>query len=302
MEIGQIEAFERTAREGNFTRAAESLDLTQPAISARITTLEAELGGKLFKRTGRNLTLTPLGERFLPHAQRMLAALADGLQELKDFRSGKQGEVKIAAPAPYVLSYLVNTLAHFRNQHPSVDILIRERDKRTILGMLYDNVINLGLVSAPIYDRRLKQLAHFRDPIHACASPNHPLASRSAIHMEDLYQYTIFRVSMFPQMTAFIDTLAENAREGSGGAVIAVPMIMALQLVIMGQGITFLPESYIKPALEKQDVVILPIEEMPQLYSEAVLVAHQERELDHVQSEFARILKASWRHLLVLAL
>ncbi|GAB4314839.1 MAG: LysR family transcriptional regulator [Phototrophicales bacterium] len=299
MELGQIEAFERTAREGNFTRAAESLGLTQPAVSARITTLEAELGGKLFKRTGRNLTLTPLGERFLPHARRMLAALADGLQELKDFRSGKRGEVKIAAPAPFVLSYLVHTLAHFRDQHPAVDILIRERDKRTIFSMLHDNVINLGLVSAPVYDRQLKPLAHFRDPIRPCAAPTHPLASFNKIHMQDLHGHTVFRVSMFPQMTAFIDTLAENAREGSGGAVIAIPMIMALQLVILGQGVSFLPESYLKPAIQKRDVVILDIADMPQLYNEAVLVMHRERTLDHVQHEFIRILKAVWRNLLV---
>jgi DNA-binding transcriptional LysR family regulator len=64
MDITQIEAFERVAREGTFTRAAETLDLTQPAVSMRVTALEKELGGKLFERRGRGLQLTPLGECF----------------------------------------------------------------------------------------------------------------------------------------------------------------------------------------------------------------------------------------------
>ena len=66
MELGQLEAFDRVARDGTFTRAAESLGLTQPAVSTRISLLEAELGGELFERRGRQLFLTPLGERFLP--------------------------------------------------------------------------------------------------------------------------------------------------------------------------------------------------------------------------------------------
>ncbi len=68
MELSQIEAFSRTVHEGSFTRAAESLNLTQPAVSARIAMLEAELGGTLFERRGRQLQLTPLGQHFLCRA------------------------------------------------------------------------------------------------------------------------------------------------------------------------------------------------------------------------------------------
>jgi DNA-binding transcriptional LysR family regulator len=300
MELSQIEAFDRAARDGSFTRAARSLGLTQPAVSTRISALEAELGGPLFERRGRSLALTPLGEAFLPYAQRMLAVMADGLQAVRSLQKGRLGEIKVAAPTPFVLSFLVNVLEDFRFQYPTVDILIRERNKTTILEMLYDNTVTLGLVNAPVYDRAFTPLVRLRDPIRVVVAPGHALARQSGpLPMETIYQHTIFRVSMFPEMTAFIDTVVENARGGSGGAVIAVPMVMAMRLVSMGQGVTFLPESYVRSVVEGGELVYLDIAEMPELVSQPVLICLKERRLDDIHQEFARIFKARWRSLVV---
>ena len=301
MEIGQLEAFDRVARDGNFTRAAETMDLTQPAVSTRISLLEAELGGQLFERRGRTLLLTPLGERFLPYAQRIIALRDDGLQVVKDFHAGVRGQVKLAAPTPFLLSYMVDTLSQFRNNHPAVDILIRERNKTTIFDLLLDNSLTLGLVNAPVFARDMVQILRMRDPIVPITGANHPLAKRQheELRMQDLYKYTIFRVSMFPQMTAFIDEVADLAREGSGGAVIAVPMVMARRLVMMGQGLTFLPASYVRAPIESGEFVQLNIVDMPKLYSEPVIIAYKNRDLDEAHQAFIEVFKSMWQHLLV---
>ena len=299
MEIGQLEAFERAAREGSFTRAAEALSLTQPAVSTRVALLEAELGGALFERQGRQLALTRLGEFFLPYARRMLASMEDGREAVQNFREGRAGQIRIAAPAPFVLSFLMDTLEHFRQQHPTIDILIRERSKATILEMLHDNTMTLGLVNVPIFDRSITRLATFRDPILPVIAPSHTLADIGAINMEAIYEHTIFRVSMSPQMTAFMDEVVEHGRHGSGGAVIAVPMIMALRLVIRGQGVTFLPASYVKRHVDEGRLQILDIQDMSALISEPVLVTYKSRQLDPIHQEFIRIFKATWRHLLI---
>jgi DNA-binding transcriptional LysR family regulator len=300
MELGQIEAFERAAREGSFTRAAEALHLTQPAISTRIAMLEAELGGPLFTRGGRGLQLTALGQRFLPYAERMLAVLADGLQEVRNFHAGKLGEVKIAAPGPFVIGLLVDVLEDFRRLHPTVDVLIRERDKRTILEMLHDGVMALGLVNAPVFDDSITVLARLQDPIRAVVAPSHPLAHLpQPTPMEAIYAHTIFRVSLFPRMTAFMDSVVENGRQGSGGAVIGVPMVMALRLVTLGQGVTFLPQSYVARSVAAGELVYLHIADMPRLTSEPLLIALRSRRLDVPQQAFAEIFRARWRRLLV---
>ncbi len=299
MEIAQLEAFEAVSREGSFTRAAEALNITQPAVSARITSLEAEMGGALFERHGRHLSLTPLGRAFLPYADRILTTMRESLQAVRDIRHGRMGEVRIAAPTPLLLSFLLDTLIAFRQNHPQVDIFIRERNKTTILELLLDGMMTLGLVNAPIFDKRLVALARFHDPIRAVVASAHPLAYSERVHMADLYAYTIFRVSMFPQMTAFMDAIVENGRNGSGGAIIALPMVMALQLVQMGQGVTFLPESYAKPAVTRGEVAFLSILDMPPLVSEPLLIAHKERKLDKANESFVELLKACWRSLLV---
>ena len=299
MELDQLEAFERVAREGNFTRAAEALGLTQPAVSTRIAMLEAELRGAVFERRGRHLQLTPLGEQFLPYAERMLALRTESLQVVENFRAGRQGVVRIAAPTPFLLSFLVDVLATFRVRYPSVDVFIRERDKKTIFEMLHDGVTHLGLVNAPVFDRRFVQLARFQDPIRAVVAPMHPLArhGQRTISMDALYAHTIFRVSMFPAMTVFIDAVVEQGRRGSGGAVIAVPMVMALKLVTMGQGITFLPQSYVRPAVVAGELVYLTIEDMPSLVSEPALITYQARQLDPAHHEFVRVLEQHWGQL-----
>jgi DNA-binding transcriptional LysR family regulator len=301
MEIGQLEAFERVAREGNFTKAADSLGLTQPAVSTRIALLEVQVGGALFDRRGRHLVLTAMGEQLLPYAQRMLSLRDDGLQAVKDFQRGVVGKVRIAAPTPFLLSYLIDTVLHFRSEHPTIDLLVRERHKATIFDMLMDNSITLGLINAPVFDNNFVHLLRLRDPIVPVVGSGHLLARRrdKALRMQDLYQHTVFRVSMFPQMTAFIDEVVENARRGSGGAVIAVPMVMARRLVMMGQGVTFLPESYIRIPIEAGEFVRLTIEDMPKLYSEPILIARSHRPLDKAHEAFVQTLKKLWSHLQV---
>lgn len=301
MEIGQLEAFDRVARDGNFTRAALTMGLTQPAVSTRVNLLEMELGGKLFERRGRQLVLTPLGERFLPYAQRILALRDDALQAAEDLHAGISGQVKLAAPTPLLLSYLVDTLVQYRRHNPTVDILIRERNKTTIFQLLMDNALTLGMVYAPVFDQNMTQLARFRDPIVPVVGTEHPLARHTDdwLQLEDLYEHTIFRVSMFPQMSAFIDSVVEHARQGSGGAVLAVPMVMARRLVLMGQGMTFLPASYVRPLIETGNFRQLRLRDMPTLNSEPVVIAHKNRGLDAAHTGFLTELKTRWRHLLV---
>lgn len=298
MEFSQLEAFERVVREGNFTRAAEALDLTQPAISTRISLLEAELGGQLFERQGRQLFLTPLGQRFLPYAERILGIIADSQTAVKNFHSGSTGEVRLAAPTPFLLGLVVDVLATFRKAHPAVDIMIRERNKTTIFDMLHDNSVTLGLVNAPVFDQNIRQIARFQDPIRAVIASDHPLATQTEpIRMEVIYQHTIFRVSMFPRMTAFIDEVAEQGRQASGGAVIALPMVMALRLAKRGEGITFLPESYVSQIVDEGSLVYLEIADMPALKSTPVLIAHKSRKLDAAHEAFIETMVKTWGHL-----
>jgi DNA-binding transcriptional LysR family regulator len=307
MELSQIDAFVRVARAGSFTRAADEMGLTQPAVSSRIAALESELGGQLFERTGRTLNLTALGRRFLPYTERMLAVLADGLQEVKNYHSGRTGEIMIGAQAPLALSMLPAPLERFRAENPAVDISIRQRLTPEVLHMLHDGTATLGLIGSPLFDRAISVLARFQESVQCVVAASHPLALQQqelqakgeALYMEDIYQYTIFRVTMFPRMTAFIEEVIENARQESGEAVVGVPVIMVVDLVRSGQGVAFLPQGMVQASVEAGELVFLEIADMPILTNEPLLVTLRERELDRSNLEFVRIFKAHWQHILV---
>ncbi len=80
MDVSQLAAFDRVVREGSFSRAAWALNIAQPTISARIQALEREVGGPLFERNNRRVSLTEKGVSFLPYARQALADITDGMQ------------------------------------------------------------------------------------------------------------------------------------------------------------------------------------------------------------------------------
>jgi len=125
MDLDQLQAFERIVREGSFSRAARSLAIAQPTISARIQALEADVGGPLFLRGGRKIALTEGGERFLPYAQHAIAVLAEGVETARLTQSGQRGRVTIAALPSLAGSFLAAAIARFHQTHPQAQPLIK---------------------------------------------------------------------------------------------------------------------------------------------------------------------------------
>src|SRR5262245_37585491 len=124
MDTDQLLAFQRVVREGSFSRAARTLNLGQPAVSARILALEAQLGGALLTR-GRRLGLTPLGASFLPFVERALETLDEGVKIARASQSRKRGRVTFAALGSLAGGLLGPTLVQFVSTHPDVQCSMR---------------------------------------------------------------------------------------------------------------------------------------------------------------------------------
>src|SRR3990170_2620682 len=120
MPAERLEAFVEVARSGSLTRAARILDLTQPALSERLIALERDLGVALFVRTHRGVRLTDAGRALVPHAERALAAIAEGRRAVDELRRGKGGRLAVGA-APAVSTYVLpEVLRLFNREHPDV--------------------------------------------------------------------------------------------------------------------------------------------------------------------------------------
>jgi DNA-binding transcriptional LysR family regulator len=298
MEIGQIEAFVQVAWEGSFTKAAESLALSQPSVSARIAGLEASLDCQLFSRSGRRLSLTPIGEALLPYAERALLTLQEGQKTVADYKSGRQGRVSIVVLDTLAVSFLPKPMQRFRSEYPEVDFAVHLCMPREILSLLYEGKADLGLIRGPLWDRGIQILARFQEPVRAITNASHPLVQRSNLSLADVLGYPIYRVPLDAATMAFVEHLAAQTRSRSGGSQVWIPAIMAIPLLLKGQGIAFLPESFVQEYLKSGDLVTLHVTDLPKLSHEPLLVKLTDHNLDEIHREFARMVQAQWRFLL----
>src|SRR6267154_6892700 len=162
--LAQLEAFSEVARLGNVSRAADTLSVTQPALTARLQGLERELSVALFVRAARGMTLTDAGRALLPYAQRAIAQVLDGQKALEDLRSGKVGELFIAA-APAVSTYVLpSVLKSFQTSHPQVRMGVRTGHTEEVLDMVLRREVDIG-VGRPIQHPDVELIPVFDDEL-----------------------------------------------------------------------------------------------------------------------------------------
>jgi DNA-binding transcriptional LysR family regulator len=295
MEFGQIEAFVQVVRDGSFTKAAQTLNLTQPTISARIAVLEAELGCQLFVRGGRRLSLTSVGEAFQPYAERTLLAMQEGEQAVKDYQTGRRGYVSIVALDTLAMSLLPKPVQRFRAEYGDVDLTVHLNMPREILGMVYEGETQLGLIRGPLWDRGIQVVARFEEPVQVIANASHPLAQEKCISLFDVLHYPIYRLPLDAATVAFVDHLVTQARLQSNQSQVWLPVIMVIPMLLKGQGVAFLPGSFVEEYLLSGELVALDVADLAFLKHEPLLVKLNGYKLDSHHQELVRMIRAQWR-------
>lgn len=145
MELSEIIAFVSINRIGNFTRAAEHLNLSQPAISRRIELLERELGAPLFERLSTGIRLTEAGKAFLPFAQQALAAIEDGRAAVFGIEKEELGTITLALVGTLASTQLTGHLQAFRKKHPRVRLYLRTGRSDEVSALVFQGDAQLGL-------------------------------------------------------------------------------------------------------------------------------------------------------------
>ncbi|WP_034411056.1 LysR family transcriptional regulator [Derxia gummosa] len=210
-----LELFVRAAELGSLSQAARELDLQPASASASLKRLEARLGARLMLRSTRALRLTPEGERYIVHARRALAALAEGLDSVAGDRAGLRGELRISAPSDFGRALLRGWLDDFQSRHPEVRLSLALSDRLADfyrepvdLAVRYGEMRDSGLiarallpsnrrvlVAAPTYVERMGAPATPDDIAgHACVAwMLSPVAGGARVH--DRWRFTRGRES-----------------------------------------------------------------------------------------------------------
>lgn len=269
MDNEQLLTFERIVREGSFSKAARSLNVAQPTISARVQALEEEVGGPLFQRGGRRVKLTERGESFLPYAQHALAILAEGIEIAQLTQSGQRGRVTLATMQSLAGGFLAASIANFYRTHPHVDISAHIAHSHEIIAMLIDGVVKLGLIAYPYNNSNLRTLLQLREPMALMLPASHPLAGCESVTLAELKQTSapIFVV----KWGYAVDSLLQQAVV-TEQPIIDVPFSTVSHLLLRGVGAAFLTRSSVEEELASGRIVALRLRDAPTVYRDSALV------------------------------
>lgn len=189
MNLKQLRYFVVLADELHFRRAAERLNITQAPLSVAIQNLERELGGQLFHRTQRRVSLTAVGSAFRDHAQTLLTRFDRSLEDIRDMVSGQSGQLRIGfTGAASLLPFFPRMICTFRTRYPDVQVTLDDRSSAEQVAALRNREIDVGILRSHAVHQPgdLCFTKLLRDPLVVAMRFDGPLARRAALTIDDL--------------------------------------------------------------------------------------------------------------------
>jgi DNA-binding transcriptional LysR family regulator len=261
MELHPLRVFLTVAAEKSFSRAAEKLLRTQPAVSLSIQRLEAELGEKLIDRSAKDLLLTDAGKIVLDYARRFENMQGDLENSMAELRDKSAGRLTIGANESSTL-YLLDHIERFRRKYPKIKVQIRRSFSSKIPSELIDGDLELGILTYDPEDERLVSTVIYTDHLAFIVSPAHKFASRTEVSITELGAETFIAHNVVSPYRAQV--LREFQRQ-------KVPLHMDLEMptvesirkmVQRNQGVAFLPRMCVEDELRHQILREVRVKEM----------------------------------------
>lgn len=276
-------AFLKVVEVGSFTKAAEILGYTQPAMSQMIASLENELSIKLLYRSRYGVRLTPEGERLLPSVQSAVAQYQSMQNIAGEIRGLESGVVRIGTISSISCHWLPPVIREFWEQYPNVQLIVHQGDYTTIPEWVRTGELDFGFVTPDAVDgtdpRFLKYGEH-----RVCLPKHHPLARKAVVSLEELSKepFLLLEEGIYSEPLAAFHAagLEPNIR-----------MTMhddysILSMVEQGLGVTILPELVLRK--QSYDIVMLPTE--PMVMRRISIISRDQHELSIAAERFIAFL------------
>ena len=185
----RLQVFHTVAKLLSFTKAAETLHMTQPAVTFQVRQLEEYFNTRLFDRTHNRISLTEAGKRVYEYAAKIFeqyAAMENAVREL----TGEVSGVLIIGASTTIAEYMLpSLLGDFKTRYPDVNVRLKVSNTEGIVSMVENNVIDLGVVEAPVANKNLAVELCKKDQLVAIVPPSHPLAGQTSVKAESLLDY-----------------------------------------------------------------------------------------------------------------
>ncbi|HWF08495.1 MAG TPA: LysR family transcriptional regulator [Bryobacteraceae bacterium] len=261
MELSTLRVFMTVASERSFSRAAEKLERTQPAVSLALQRLETELGERLLDRSAKDVVLTDAGRTVLEYARRfqnLESELGNSIAELRDHSAGR---LVIGANESTGL-YLLRHIQRYRRMFPKVQVQVRRSFSSRIPAEIVDGNLELGVISYQPRDERLQSRVIFTDSLSFVVSPKHRLAKRSAVAIHELGEETFIAHNVLsPYREIVLRVFQEQGVRLRMD--IEMPTIEMIRwMVEQNQGVAFLPRMCVQQEIAEKRLVAVRVPEI----------------------------------------
>ncbi len=246
--LEQLKRFVAVAETGTVHRAAESLGLTQPAVTRSIKLLEEKLSAPLFDRQGRGMHLTPFGHRTLQHARHILGECQLANNDLRSVRDGEVGNLRVAAAPVWMSSILPPAIAHLHKHFPEISVTLTALNYNEALPLLRNGTLDMfcgGFQQFENLPSFLVRKATFKTQLSIVARLAHPIQQSQVVEPSTLLAYPWIS---YQSDLAYLDTLMDPIEKKIGKRVTAKvfcnSMLTVLELLRQADYLAYLPESF----------------------------------------------------------
>jgi DNA-binding transcriptional LysR family regulator len=261
MELHPLRVFLTVAAERSFSRAAEKLLRTQPAISLSIQRLESELGEQLIDRSAKDLLLTDAGHIVLDYARRYENLQGDLENALAELRDKSAGRLTIGANESSTL-YLLDHIERYRRKYPRITVQIRRSLSSRIPTELIDGDLELGILGFDPEDDRVITRVIYTDHLAFIVSPEHRLAKRAEVSITELGEETFIAHNVVSPYRALVIREFQRAKV-TLRMDLEVPTVEAIRKMVQrNQGVAFLPRMVVEEEVRQGMVCEVRVKEM----------------------------------------
>jgi len=288
--LKHLKAFVAISETGSFADASNQIHCSQPALSVTIKNLEIEVGGRLFSRTTRSLTLTPEGRAFLPIAQRLISDWDYALGDLKNRFALNLGKLSIAAIPSFACDHLPDVLSLFKQEFPDINISVDDVITEDVVDHVNNARVEVGITFEPPHLKGLNFHPLFQDSFVALLPKSHPLGKEKTIHWHQLVSNDFITLQSPSSVRDLIDQHFERLNLNVQPAIETHQLSTIGRLVSSGLGVSIVP-SLCARQMEALGAICYPLSS-PNVIREIGILTKTRSPLSIASMQFIKILKS----------
>jgi DNA-binding transcriptional LysR family regulator len=287
VDINQLEVFLAVAQEKSFSRAAETMHRTQPAVSQAIRRLETELGESLFDRSSKDGTLTAPGRVLLDFAQQMMNLRHHAHSAIRELRDLHRGKLSLGANE-YTVMCLLPLIPIFRARHPHIKIEVKRSLASRIPGEILGRDVEIGVVSFQPNDQAIKSVPIAMDELALIVAPDHPLAAKKIVSVRELGAESFIAHNVPSPYREKVVKTFEKQRTPLNISM-EMPTLEAIKrLVEKGLGVALIPRLAAQTEIARKQLAGISVKEM-RLERRVYLIYRKGATLSHAAKAFLTV-------------